>query len=397
MNDWKAMYQEKRKTPEEVAKLFHAGDICLSNGQITEPIAILHALADRAEREGLTGIRHYLLLPMRNQKYMAAGMEAHIRHVSHFVSGFDREAIWEGRSDYLPSHYSQVPVLWKQVLEGPDVFYCTVSPMDRHGYFSCGTAADLSEIRKKAKRLFLEVNPTMPRTFGSHIHISEVDALVESDLPITEVPPAPISKDDQIIGGMIAQEICDGATLQLGIGGIPNAVAQALMDKRDLGIHSEMFCDSIVDLTNAGVITNDRKKIHRGKTIVTFTFGARSTYDFIDDNPGVEFLPVDYVNDPFVIAQNDTSSPSTPAWRSTCSVRSARRPSGRRTSAGPADRWTSSVEPRRPRGASPFWPSSPRPRTTPSPRSSPSSRRAPASPPPGTTWITSSPSRAWSA
>ena len=138
MNDWKAMYQEKRKTPEEVAKLFHAGDICLSNGQITEPIAILHALADRAEREGLTGIRHYLLLPMRNQKYMAAGMEAHIRHVSHFVSGFDREAIWEGRSDYLPSHYSQVPVLWKQVLEGPDVFYCTVSPMDRHGYFSCG-------------------------------------------------------------------------------------------------------------------------------------------------------------------------------------------------------------------------------------------------------------------
>ena len=113
MNDWKAMYQEKRKTPEEVAKLFHAGDICLSNGQITEPIAILHALADRAEREGLTGIRHYLLLPMRNQKYMAAGMEAHIRHVSHFVSGFDREAIWEGRSDSLPSHYSQVPVLWK--------------------------------------------------------------------------------------------------------------------------------------------------------------------------------------------------------------------------------------------------------------------------------------------
>jgi len=305
MNDWKAMYQEKRKTPEEVAKLFHAGDICLSNGQITEPIAILHALADRAEREGLTGIRHYLLLPMRNQKYMAAGMEAHIRHVSHFVSGFDREAIWEGRSDYLPSHYSQVPVLWKQVLEGPDVFYCTVSPMDRHGYFSCGTAADLSEIRKKAGRLFLEVNPTMPRTFGSHIHISEVDALVESDLPITEVPPAPISKDDQIIGGMIAQEICDGATLQLGIGGIPNAVAQALMDKRDLGIHSEMFCDSIVDLTNAGVITNGCKKIHRDKTIVTFTFGARSTYDFIDDNPGVEFLPVDYVNDPFVIAQND--------------------------------------------------------------------------------------------
>ena len=305
MTRWTELYEQKRKRPEELAQLFQSGDICLSNGQITEPVGILEALAERAEREQLTGIRHYILLPMRQQKYMEPGMEAYIRHIAHFVSGFDREAVWEGRSEYLPSHYSQVPVLWKNVLEGPDVFYCTVSPMDKHGYFSCGTAADLSEIRKKAKRLFLEVNSTMPRTLGSHIHISEVDALMENDLPITEVQPAPISESDRIIGGMIAEEIPDGATLQLGIGGIPNAVAQALMGKRDLGIHSEMFCDSIVDLTEAGVITNDRKKIHRGKTVVTFTFGSRRTYDFIDDNPGVEFLPVDYVNDPFVIAQND--------------------------------------------------------------------------------------------
>ena len=305
MERWTKMYQEKRRSPEELAELFQSGDICLSNGQITEPIAILQAVAERAEREGLTGIRHYILLPMREQKYMAVGMETHIWHVSHFVSGYDREAIWAGRADYLPCHYGQVPVLWKHVIHGPDVFYATVSPMDKHGYFSCGTAADVSEIRKKADRIFLEVNPTMPRTFGSHIHISEVDALIENDVPITEVPPAPITKDDEIIGGMIAEEICDGATLQLGIGGIPNAVAQALMDKKDLGIHSEMFCDSIVDLMNAGVITNDCKKIHQGKTVVTFSFGARSTYDFIDDNPGVEFLPVDYVNDPFVIAQND--------------------------------------------------------------------------------------------
>lgn len=305
MDRWTEMYREKRKTPAELAGLFRSGDRCLSNGQVTEPVGILHALAERARQENLTGLQHYILLPLREQLYQASGMEAHIRHISHFVSGYDREAIWEGRADYLPSHYSQVPVLWKNVLEGPDVFYCTVSPMDRHGYFSCGTAADLSEIRKKAKRLFLEVNPTMPRTFGSAIHISEVDALTENDTPIVEVPSAPISENDRIIGGMIAQEIPDGATLQLGIGGIPNAVAQALMDKRDLGIHSEMFCDSIVDLTEAGVITNDRKNIHRGKTIVTFTFGSRRTYDFLDDNPGVEFLPVDYVNDPSVIAQND--------------------------------------------------------------------------------------------
>ena len=147
MVNWNEMYQKKMMSADEMAKLFKSGDICLSNGQITEPIAILDALARRAEREKLTGIRRYLLLPMRNQLYMAEGMEEHIRHVSQFVSGYDRELIWQGRSDYLPSHYSNAPMVWRDVLNGPDVFYCTVSPMDRHGYFSCGTAADMSEIR----------------------------------------------------------------------------------------------------------------------------------------------------------------------------------------------------------------------------------------------------------
>ena len=305
MSQWETMYAQKRMTREEIVKKFKSGDICVSNGQVTEPIGILDALAERAKAENLKDIRHYLLLPMRQQKYLAKEMAPHIHHISHFVSGFDRELIWEGHADYMPSHYSQVPFIWKNIMNGPDVFYCTVSPMDKHGYFSCGTAADLSDIRKQAKIILLEVNSTMPRTFGSAIHISEVDGLIENDLPITEVPPAPITNDDRIIGKMIAEEIPNGATIQLGIGGIPNAVAQALMSKQDLGIHSEMFCDSIVDLANAGVITNDCKKIHRGKTLVTFTFGARSTYDYLDDNPSVEFLPVDYVNNPFVIAQND--------------------------------------------------------------------------------------------
>lgn len=305
MPDWKAMYKDKLRSAEDIVKEFKSGDICVSNGQITEPIGMLDALAVRAQAEGLKDIRHYLLLPMRQQKYMAKEMSEHIRHISHFVSGFDRDMIWEGYSEYMPSHYSDVPILWKNYLKEPDVFYATVAPMDKHGFFSCGTAGDLSEIRKRAKKILLEVNETMPRTFGSHIHISEVDALMENNTPITEVPSAPITEDDKKIGGMIAEHIPDGATVQLGIGGIPNAVAQALMDKKDLGIHSEMFCDSIVDLTNAGVVTNERKNIHRGKTVVTFTFGSRETYDFLDDNPGVMFLPVDYVNNPYVIAQND--------------------------------------------------------------------------------------------
>ena len=305
MADWKAMYKDKLRAPNEIVSEFKSGDICVSNGQITEPIGMLDALVDYARKKNLKGLKHYLLLPMRQQKYMAKEVSPYIRHISHFVSGFDREMIWDGDADYLPSHYSDVPKIWKQVLHEPDVFYCTVAPMDKHGYFSCGTAGDLSEVRHRAKKILLEVNPTMPRTFGSMIHISEVTALMENDTPITEVPPAPITEDDKIIGGMIADQIPDGATVQLGIGGIPNAVAQALMDKKDLGIHSEMFCDSIVALTNAGVITNERKNIHRGKTVVTFTFATRETYDFLDDNPSVVFLPVDYVNDPFVIAQND--------------------------------------------------------------------------------------------
>lgn len=305
MDQWNELYKEKKMTPEEAVALFKSGDVCVSNGQVAEPVELLDALADRAMEDDLRDIQHYVLLPLRDQKYLAPGMESHIHHVSHFVSGFDREAVWEGRSDYLPSHYSQIPDVWKNIMDRPDIFYCTVSPMDRHGFFSCGTAADLSEVRKRAKKIILVVNATMPRTFGSMIHIREVDGFIESDVPITEVVAAPITKDDKMIGAMIADEIPSGATMQLGIGGIPNAVAQSLMDKRDLGIHSEMFCDSIVDLSNAGVITNECKNIDKGKSIVSFAFGARSTYDFIDDNPGVAFLPVEYVNDPRVIAQND--------------------------------------------------------------------------------------------
>lgn len=305
MDRWSQLYQEKLRTPEELAELFQSGDICLSNGQITDPIAILDALARRAKAEDLRDIRHYLLLPMRQQLYMEPGMEAHIRHVSHFVSGFDREVIWEGRADYLPSHYSQVPAVWRDALEGPDVFYCTVSPMDKHGYFSCGTAADLSEIRKKAKRLYLEVNPTMPRTFGSHIHITEVDALVENDTPITEVPSAPISKDDQVIGSMIAEHIPDGATLQLGIGGIPNAVAAALESKNDLGVHTEMLTSGMMRLAKLGVINGKRKQMNHGKIVTTFAMGIPELYEFMDYNPAVAVMDGAWVNDPYTIAQND--------------------------------------------------------------------------------------------
>lgn len=306
MNKWKELYKEKLTTPEELAKRFNSGYVCLSNGQVAEPTKILEALLERAQKENLTDIKHCLLLPMRSQKYLEAGMEKHIYHVSHFISAFDREPIWEGRAEYMPSHYSQVPIVWQEFLETPDVFYCTVSPMDEHGYFSFGTSGDMGNVRRLAKKVFVEVNPTMPRTFGNcFIHINEIDALIENDMPITEFPPVKINEKDIKIGQMIAEEIPNGATIQLGIGGIPNAVAKSLIDKKDLGVHSEMFCDSMVDLYNAGIITNSKKTIHRGKFVAAFTFGMRQTYDFLHNNPAVEFHPVDYVNDPCVIAQND--------------------------------------------------------------------------------------------
>lgn len=305
MDIWIKQYQDKLRTAEEIALEFKNGDRCLSNGQVAEPVGILQALTERAQKEDLRDIHHYLLLPMKEQTYMEPGMDKHIRHYSHFISEFDREMIWENRGEFIPAHYSQVPAIWRNIYDAPDIFYCTVAPMDEKGYFSCGTAADLSEIRRRAGKLLLEVNPTMPRTFGSAIHISEVTALIENDEPITEVPAPPITPEDEIIGGMIAEEIPDGATIQLGIGSIPNVVAKALQGKRDLGIHSEMFCDSMVNLCYSGVVTNARKNIHRGKSVAAFTFGTRDTYDYIDNNQAIEFLPVDYVNDPRVVAKHE--------------------------------------------------------------------------------------------
>jgi len=304
MSKWQQMYEQKLTTVEELAKNFNSGDHCISNGQIAEPCAILEALAKRAEEEDLKDIQHHILLPVRQQLYLRPEMTNRIHHNSLFISGYDRELIWNGYADYIPAFYNRQPENVKN--RGIDVFYATVSPMDKHGYFSFGTASDMGDLVYEAKKVFLEVNPTAPRSHGNcFIHISQVTALCESNVPITEIPSGPMSDVDKAIGALIAAEIPDGACIQLGIGGMPNAVAQGLFDRKDLGVHSEMFTESMVDLMEAGVINNSKKSLHRGKCVVTFTFGSRKVYDFLDDNPGIYFVPVNYVNNPFVIAQND--------------------------------------------------------------------------------------------
>jgi len=180
--------------------------------------------------------------------------------------------------------------------------------MDRHGYFSFGVGNDYStKVARSAKRLIVEVNENMPRVLGdgAQLHVSEVGAIVENHVPLTELPSRGGAPEDAVISRTIADLVPDGACLQMGVGALPNLVAAALKDRNDLGIHTEALNQGLVDLLNAGVVTNRRKAINRGKSIYTFAMGEKSMYDFLDDNPAVESAPVDYVNDPRVIAQND--------------------------------------------------------------------------------------------
>lgn len=305
MNKWNKMYADKLLTAVRLVEKFKSYDRCVSNGQVVEPVAILEALTERAKRGEIEGIEYHILAPQEQQPYLDPEMSDKIHLNALFVSRLTLDLVWNGYADYLPSFYREIP---RNVpLRGDiDVFMTRVSPMDRHGYFSFGAASDLSTLHREAKRVFLEVNSTMPRVHGScFIHISEVDFLCESDAPISERYYGELSEDDIRIGEIIADEIPDGACLQLGLGQMPNAIAKSLMDKKNLGIHSEMFTDGMMELIEAGVVNNSKKAIHIGKSIASFANGSRELYDFLDDNPGIEFHPVNYTNDPMIIGRND--------------------------------------------------------------------------------------------
>jgi acyl-CoA hydrolase len=271
-----------------------------------EPRDILKAITDYLKENNIKGVEHHSLLTFHDHDFLKPEMKDNIKHISWFTSGYSRSAVREGRADYMPTFYKNVPKIWEEQLD-VDVFYALVSPMDDHGYFSFGLACSESlVVKNKAKKIFLEVNPNMPRTHGQNfIHISEVDSICESsyDIPVLSAPT--LSDFDMKIGSIIANEIPNGATIQLGIGGIPNAVGRALMGKKDLGIHSEMFVDAFVDLIESGAATNRNKEINKGKSVTTFAGGSKRLYDFLNDNPSIEFKPVDYVNDPQIIAKHE--------------------------------------------------------------------------------------------
>ena len=295
------LYRQKRRSAEEIATAVTSGWVCCADIAAAYPDALMNALAAREDLEEITLHTMLDVYPNPVQQGQAAG----IRPVSWFSGGGLRSAVQAGRADIMPCYYRDMPGLFTRYIQ-PDALFLTVSPMDRHGYFSAGvTDSNTEALLRCAKRVFVQVNDQMPRALlGPQIHISQVTALWEHSAPLPVLPPVEIDEVSRTIGGYIAQEVPNSATLQLGIGAVPEAVGLALKDKHDLGIHTELFTDSMVELLECGAVTNQNKPIYRGKTVATFAVGSQRIYDFVDDNPAFALLSVDQVNDPAVIARH---------------------------------------------------------------------------------------------
>lgn len=308
------LYQQRLMSAAEAAALIPSSARVAMGLGFSQPPAILAALADRARAGQVTDVSLYYLLStgIAGQTVLKDELMGRIRPMSLFHSAIERgleaRAREGGRPNpvtFIPTGFQQVPRLLREA--GVDTLICTVSPMDEDGWFSFGINTDYNKpVSEHAGRIVLEVNPAMPRVFGDcTIHVSRVTAVVENDTPLLELPVAEPAPDDIAIGGLIADMIEDGSTLQMGIGALPNAVCAALHDRRDLGLHTEMLTPGLVELMQAGVITNARKTLHPGKGVFSFCMGTRATYDFLDGNRDMEAYPVDYVNEPAVISRND--------------------------------------------------------------------------------------------
>lgn len=264
----------------------------IANG---EPVHLLDALEDRAER--LDRIRVHQMHALRDRRYLHGEFAGKLDHVSWFLSHVTRPAFHEGTVSFCPANFSEVPQLL--IEKRPAAVLAAVSPPDDHGYFSLGVSADYAASMIGLVPFVVEVNPAMPRTSGTNrLHKSEVLGWCEADSPLVEVPPPAISPEDVKIAEFVADRVSDRATLQLGIGSIPTAVAGFLTDHRDLGIHTELLSDPVVDLVEAGAVTGLYKNSNRGRIVTTFALGTRRLYDFCDRNDLVQFLSVDEVNDP---------------------------------------------------------------------------------------------------
>ena len=299
----KEIYESKLITAEKAAEKIKSGNRVVIGHAVGEPTAVIDAMVANCQAYENVEIVH--MVAMNKSEYAKPGMEKHFRHNSLFVGGNTREAVSSGRADFTPCYFSEVPKLFREELP-VDVAIIQVTAPDKHGYCSYGVSNDYTKPAAEcAKLVIAEVNNKMPRTMGDNfIHVSEIDYIVEFDHQVVELSPPKIGDVEKAIGENCASLVEDGSTLQLGIGAIPDAVLLFLKDKKDLGIHSEMISDGVVELVEAGVINCKAKTIHKGKIVVTFLMGTQRLYDFANDNPMVEMYPVDYVNDPIVIMKN---------------------------------------------------------------------------------------------
>lgn len=298
-------YANKTTTPHDAVSLVSNGEAIVIPTGVGEPGALLAALSDR--RRELTDVTVSQILPLKVHEYFDKSSQDSVRHTAYFFGGASRSGGQEGWIDFIPANFSELPQLIERDLTPADVVMTMASPMDEEGYFalSLGTDYTMAAI-KKARCVILEVNAHVPYTFGDcHIHVSEVTALCETDSPLTEVGLPEIGPVQEAIGRSVAELIDDGSTLQIGYGGIPDAVVMQLKHKKNLGVHTEMFGDGILTLIESGAVNNSKKNFMPGKMVATFALGSNKLYQFMDRNPALEMHPVDFTNDPWIAAQND--------------------------------------------------------------------------------------------
>ena len=302
--DWRFEYREKLvSTPDEAVRIVQSGDRVFFQQGHSETRGLLAALMrrkDQLENVWLHAHKHW-----GPAEYCKPGMEKHFRSSSNFVGDTNRKDAQEGRVEYLPMYYYRTDSFYRSEFT-PDVFFLMVSEPDKNGICSFGLSADYSvAAASSAKKIVAHVNPSMPWTYGATFDLKDAAVILEMDEPIPEISMGIPGELEQKMAQHIAPLIHDGDCLQLGIGGVPDALLAYLKDKKDLGIHSELFSDGVVDLYRAGVITNKRKNYNTGKFVANFLIGSHKLFDFVDHNPDVLILPVSVTNDPYEIAKND--------------------------------------------------------------------------------------------
>lgn len=302
--NWKEIYESRLCTAEEAVKSINSGDRVVFAHAVAEPAILVDAMVANAAAYKDVEVCH--MVTLGKGAYSKPEMKEHFHFNGWFTSPATRDSIAQGHGDFTPVFFHEVPNYIRKGIFATDVFMVMVSPPDEHGYCCVGVSCDYTmQGIESAKIVLAEVNDQVPVVFGdTFVHVSKIDKFVETSHPLFELGLPKIGEVELAIGKHCAELVDDGSTLQLGIGAIPDAVLQSLKDKKDLGIHSEMISDGVVDLFEAGVVNNSKKGLNKNKMIVTFLMGSKRLYDFARENPAIEMRTVDYVNNPVVVAQN---------------------------------------------------------------------------------------------